>query len=249
MKAEADRTKPNSPGVFMNNAKIRLNRNHIPLNPNLYFKNQEEYDFHIQTLLFLNKQLELGFEPKYFITFHLRHPSERYAPKRETKNALGFKDRYGFNNRNLISKEEIKSYDYYERRRNDYDLVQKDTHQIRSSIGRIFYGIKRHNHLDKFPPMLFFHELGKTKLQYHIHMLLPETNVLNKKHPLKFQDTTTMETELNTRFRNSHKAISNWKRIHIREVDNPHKALAYVNKETKKNHYSIDFQNSILIQN
>ena len=104
------------------------------------------------------------------------------------------------------------------------------------------------NHLDKFPPILFFHELGKTKLQYHIHMLLPETNIFNKNFPLKFSGAAAMEIELNTNFRNSHKAISKWKHIHIREVDEPLKAVAYVNKETKKNHYSLDYQNSILIQ-
>ena len=69
-----------------------------------------------------------------------------------------------------------------------------------------------------------------------------------KNFPLKFSGTAAMEYELNTNLRNSHKAISKWKHIHIREVDDPLKAVAYVNKETKKNHYSLDYQNSILIQ-
>ena len=79
----------------MKSFKINLHKKHIPLNSNLILNSQEEYDFHIETLLFLNNQIDIGFKPDYFITFHYRHPSERYSAKKQTNNPLGWKDRYG----------------------------------------------------------------------------------------------------------------------------------------------------------
>ena len=138
---------------------IRLNKDHIPLNSKLDIRTQKEYDFHIETLRYLNKQIQYGFQPKYLVSFHYRHPSERYTAKKETKNLLGWKDRYGMNNRNSLWGE-IPQYNYYDKRRNDYDLIVEDTNQIRSVIARHLYGINKINHLDKYPTM-FFHELGK----------------------------------------------------------------------------------------
>ena len=57
--------------------------------------------------------------------------------------------------------------------------------QIRNVIAKELYGIKRVNHKDKLPPMFFFHELGKAKLQYHTHLLLPTTNIRNNQFNLR----------------------------------------------------------------
>ena len=54
-------------GVIMKSNKIRLHKQHIPLNSNLILNSQEKYDYHVETLLFLNHQIELGFNPKWFI--------------------------------------------------------------------------------------------------------------------------------------------------------------------------------------
>jgi len=228
----------------MNSHKIRLHKNHIPLNEHLRLNSQEEYNFHIETLLFLNHQIEIGFKPDFFITFHYRHPSERYAARKETNNELGFKDRYGMkSSKSLWS--EIPKYQYYDRRRNDYDLIIKDTREIRNVIAKELYGIKRINHLDKFPPMFFFHELGKAKLQYHTHLMIPKLNVRNNHFNLIPNTESDLEHELNNTIRAKRKCFSTWKHIHIRQIDNPYAAVSYVNKETTRQHTSLDFTNSI----
>ena len=168
----------------MKSYKINLNKKHIPLNSNLILNSQEEYDFHIETLLFLNNQIDIGFKPDYFITFHYRHPSERYSAKKQTNNPLGWRDRYGIGKDKFLWKE-IPKYNYYDKRRNDYDLIVEDTYEIRNVIAKELYGINRINHLDKFPPMFFFHELGKAKLQYHTHLMLPKINIRNNQFNLK----------------------------------------------------------------
>ena len=223
---------------------IRLNRDHIPLNPKLNIRTQKEYDFHIETLRYLNKQIQNGFQPKYLVSFHYRHPSERYTAKKETKNLLGWKDRYGMNNRNSLWGE-IPQYNYYDKRRNDYDLIVEDTNQIRRVIARHLYGINKINHLDKYPTMFFFHELGKSKLSYHSHLLLPKQNERNELYQLKINDLERLTDEFNITIKYKRKCFSSWKSIHIREVDDPYKAVSYLNKETSQDHYSLDYTNSI----
>jgi len=230
----------------MKSFKIKLHNKHIPLNSNLILNSQEEYDFHIETLLFLNHQIDIGFKPDYFITFHYRHPSERYSAQKQTNNELGFKDRYGIGKDKSLWKE-IPKYNYYDKRRNDYDLIVEDTYEIRNVLAKELYGIKRINHLDKFPPMFFFHELGKAKLQYHTHLLLPKINIRNNQFNLQTITATDLEYEFNNTIRGKRKCFSAWKQIHIREVDNPYVAVSYVNKETTRQHMSLDYQNSIFL--
>tara|TARA_B100002019_G_scaffold289260_1_gene304512 strand:+ start:820 stop:1524 length:705 start_codon:yes stop_codon:yes gene_type:complete len=231
----------------MKSYKINLHKQHIPLNSNLILNNQEEYDYHIETLLFLNNQIDIGFEPNFFITFHYRHPSERYSAKKQTNNALGWRDRYGIGKDKSIWKE-IPKYNYYDKRRNDYDLIVEDTYEIRNVIAKELYGIKRINHLDKFPPMFFFHELGKAKLQYHTHLLLPQINIRNNDFNLKTNSLEDLEYEFNSTIRTKRKCFSAWKHIHIREIDNPYVAVSYVNKETTRQHSSLDYENSIFLE-
>ena len=230
----------------MKSFRINLHKKHIPLNSNLILNNQDEYDFHIETLLFLNNQIDIGFKPNYFITFHYRHPSERYSAKKQTNNELGWKDRYGIGKDKSIWKE-IPKYNYYDKRRKDYNLIVEDTYEIRNVIAKELYGINRINHLDKFPPMFFFHELGKAKLQYHTHLLLPKINIRNNQFNLKTITATDLEYEFNNTIRGKRKCFSSWKHIHIREIDNPYVAVSYVNKETTRQHTSLDYQNSIFL--
>ena len=231
----------------MKSHKINLHRNHIPLNSKLKLNTQEEYDFHIETLLFLNKQIELGFEPSYMVTFHYKHPSERYSAKKQTNNELGWKDRYGICTDQFLWKE-IPKYKYYDRRRNDYDLIVEDTFQIRNVIAKELYGIKRINHLDKYPPIFWFHELGKVKLQYHTHLLIPKFNIRNNKFNLIPANKGELEYEFNNTIRSKRKCFSAWKHIHVEEIDNPYDAVSYLNKETTKEHSSLDYQNTIFLR-
>ena len=63
-------------GVIMKSNKIRLHKQHIPLNSNLILNSQEEYDYHVETLLFLNPQIELGFNPKWLSHFTINIPAK-----------------------------------------------------------------------------------------------------------------------------------------------------------------------------
>ena len=75
---------------------INLSRRHIPINPNCRINNQSQYDHHIEMLKYLYDQLELGFNPKYLITYHLKHPRDYLRPMKETNKKYGHRDRIGF---------------------------------------------------------------------------------------------------------------------------------------------------------
>ena len=101
------------------------------------------------------------------------------------------------------------------------------------------YGIKRMNRPDKYeyPNLLFFHEKGKTKLQYHTHILLPSRNLMSN-------DVMELMDIFNTSIRKETKCISKWKRIDITEVETPNNIMSYLNKETNATGVSFDFINS-----
>ena len=104
---------------------------------------------------------------------------------------------------------------------------------------KTLFGIKRLNRSDKynFPNIFFFHEKGKTKLQYHTHLLLPQTKYLNNE--------TDLKDIFDTSIRKRCKSLSQWKSIDIKPVFNKQGLIGYLNKETDPNHISFDFYNSI----
>ena len=191
----------------------------------------------IATLKFLYDLVGKGFSPKWFISYHLHHPDELVQPIKETNNPYGYKDRYGYE-KNLWKY--LPRYEYFERQRSEFDAVVKDTRKIRNIILRKGYGIKRLNQTWKYkiPQMIFAHELGKYKIQYHTHLLLPEmSNQLNS--------VSSVEHFFKFFIKSKIKCISRWKSIQIEEIDNPKNILSYLNKETKKNLNAIDYENSI----
>ena len=103
-------------------------------------KNRE----HFETHLFLENQLRLGFEPKWFITYHYKHPSENMIPIRETSNPFGFQDRIGFKGQGGMWNQ-VSWYEQMERKRNSYDSLIRDTSQIKNCILKYLYGINRLN--------------------------------------------------------------------------------------------------------
>jgi hypothetical protein len=200
-------------------------------------KNKEQFE----TELFLDNQLKLGFKPKWFITYHYKHPSENVRAIRETNNPFGFQDRIGFKTYGDMWNQ-VSSYTRMERKRNSYDSLIEDTSQIKNCILKYLYGINRLNQEWKyeFPNLFFFHEKGKVKLQYHTHLLIPEKNC-------KFNSVEDLYDVFNNSIRKRRRCFSKWKQIHIREIDNPKLALSYVNKETTMEHNSLDYENSIFI--
>ena len=222
----------------MKNNHIKLRRGDIPIHPSVLPKTQKDYDFYMQVLLFLNKQLLLGVEPKYMVSMHYQHPSEHCKPVRETNKPFGYGDRYGFKTKHNIWKE-VRLYQYWEKRRNNLEQVLIDTQKVKCRIMKRLYGVKRPDRPDKFefPNLLFFHEKGKTKLQYHTHILLPSRNLMSN-------DIMEIMDIFNTSIRKETKCISRWKRIHIEEVETPKNIMSYLNKETNATHASFDFYNS-----
>lgn len=178
--------------------------------------NREKFE----TELFLQQQLNLGFKPKWFITYHLFNPTENKLKS------------------NKSVWKTIPYYNHYTNRRNDYDCIVEDTSQIKNIILKYLYGIKRLNQTWKydFPNLFFFHELG-IGAQYHTHLLMPECN---------YENLQVLEFIWNNKLKKKRKCFSKYK-IHIREIDNPKIALDYVNKETSMKHNSLDYLNSHFI--
>ena len=174
----------------------------------------------LETELFLQQQLNLGFKPKWFITYHLFNPKENKLKS------------------NKSVWKTIPYYNHYTNRRNDYDCIVEDTSQIKNIILKYLYGIKRLNQTWKydFPNLFFFHELG-IGAQYHTHLLMPECN---------YENLQVLEFIWNHKLKKKRKCFSKYK-IHIREIDNPKIALDYVNKETSAKHNSLDYLNSHFI--
>ena len=217
---------------------IKLHRNHIPLNPKVLIKTQQQYNFYIETLLYLLNQCDLGFDPSWFITFHYHHPSENVKQINETCNQYGWRDRISFTSKRPMWNE-VSYYKHWAHRRNLEEQVIVDTSKIKNVMLKTLFGIKRLNRADKynFPNIFFFHEKGKTKLQYHTHLLLPQTKYLNNE--------TDLKDIFDTSIRKRCKSLSQWKSIDVKPVFNKQGLIGYLNKETDPNHISFDFYNSI----
>lgn len=225
----------------MKNHFITLDNNHISIHPTVLIENQDQYNKHLAVLKYLHKQLELGFNPNKMITFHLKHPSEKTRAIKETNNPLGFKDRVGFRTYGDMWYQ-VPEYKYYENRRNDEFDTTKDIGKVKTLILKYLYGIKRPNQHWKYsiPNMIFFMEKGKVKLQYHIHLLIESEKCLS-------QNSSDIDEVMNTSVKQRAKCMSKRNKVHIKDIDNPKTAIAYLSKEVKGNHFSIDFINSNLI--
>ena len=202
----------------------------------------------IETLKWLHEQVGEGFYPRWFITYHLHHPQELVKPIKETNNPFGYKNRYGFD-RNLWNY--LPRYNFMERERSNPDAVIRDTRKIRNLILRKCYGIKRLNQTWKYkvPQMIFAHELGKYKLRYHTHLLIPEMS--------KRLNSVNSVENLFSYIRTKVHSISRWKKIEVVDLneycelnqrddgDNAKFMVGYLHKETRKNINPIDYKNSI----
>ena len=218
--------------------RIKLHKEHTAINPSVCINTQEDYNHYMETLLYLRNLINNGVSPKWMITFHYSNSTDYIKPIKETDKPLGFGDRYGYRCFGDLWKQS-----YYDKRRNDVFSTYKDAGQIRNIVLKCLYKIKRLNQTWKvdFPNLLFFHEKGKTKLQYHTHLLLPETNY--------FTDKTDLIDVFNTTIRKSRKCFSKWKAIDVREIkgEDKYEVIGYLNKETTSKHISFDPFNSIPI--
>ena len=189
-------------------------------------------------LRYLQEQLDLGFDPKYLLTYHLTHPRDYLRPLKETNKKYGHKDRVSYRGGGDLWKKV--GYDkYMHKMRNDYDFTVKDNRYVQKLIFKWLYGISKIKKDTILPRMMYFIEKGKVKLQYHIHILL-SGNML-------YEDEGDIADTLNSSIRMRAKCISSTKPVHCQKVDNPDTALSYLNKEMSKEHLSLDTQNSLLL--
>ena len=216
---------------------IKLHKKHIKIHPKICINTQKDYDNYMEMLLYLHKVLDKGVTPKWMVTFHYSNSTDYIKPIKETDKELGFGDRYGYRCYGDLWKQ-----NYYDKRRNDVFLTYKDAGQIRNVVLKCLYKIKRLNQTWKrdFPSLLFFHEKGKVKLQYHTHLLIPETKQFNCREELI--------DIFNTSIRKSRKCFSKWKKIDVREVNpnDKYDVVGYLNKETNFCNLSFDPYNSII---
>ena len=191
------------------------------------------------TLDFVANQIDCGFHPEFMVTYHYRHPSE--FGWRVIEGVDANTTRWGFKRAKSLWNE-VPSYNYYAKRRGCEDCTMQDASQVKNVILKYFWGIKRPNQTwkYKYPPMLFFHEMGKIKLQCHTHLLLPEL-------PSKFNSKDILEDEWNGYVKRSRKCFSRWKKVHVKEISNPYLIANYLVKEVSKHQHSLDYQNSLFI--
>ena len=217
--------------------KITLIRSHISLPSKWIIKNQSQYE----TAQYLMEQERLGFNPTYFITFHYFHPDE---VKKKMMNIKDGKPNFS----TQLWKENPKDK-FIRKRRMDEDYFIEDTGQIKNVILKELYGIKRLNQTWKydFPNLLFFHELGKSKVKYHTHLLLSSTKYFSS-GAWRDYPSISLADVFNNRIRKKRKCFSNWKKIHVKKVFDVRGALSYLNKETNSYNYSIDYTNSNTIK-
>ena len=203
-------------------------------------KNKEE------TFKMLTHQLDNGFMPQWFITYHYYHPYERIRPLKETNKPLGYKDRYGYRTGGDMWKQ-VNSDARMIRKRKSLTSLSKDSIEIQRVILQHLFDIKHPNKYWKYnlPPLFFFHEKGRKKIEndnftYHTHLIMPNVNE-------EYNDAETLLEVFDTSIRKRRKCFSHWKKIDVREIFEPQGALDYVIKETNHTNSSFDFMASLII--
>ena len=186
----------------------------------------------------LQDQLRRGFEPKWFISFHYTEPSDSLTPQQEgNSNRIGFRDTdrgvldpdVNFNLWNRSG-----AYTAKEQVRNSRDWVENNAGDIRNKILKRCFNIKRLSKKREhtYPPMLFFHERGKSKRKYHTHLVLPQTKLRSDYFGSNSADYLKKVMEGNTLngIKDRCKSISRDKSIDVQEVYDSSTLFSYLNK-------------------
>ena len=202
----------------------------------------------------LQDQLRRGFEPKWFISFHYTEPSDSLTPQQEgNSNRIGFRDTdrgvldpdVNFNLWNRSG-----AYTAKEQVRNSRDWVENNAGDIRNKILKRCFNIKRLSKKREhtYPPMLFFHEKGKSKRKYHTHLVLPQTKLRSDYFGSNSADYLKKVMEGNTLngIKDSCKSISRDKSIDVQEVYDSSTLFSYLNKETTEEELPLDTTNSLM---
>ena len=198
-----------------------------------------------ETIQMLVHQLDSGFIPRWFITYHYSHPYDFVRPVKETNRALGYGDRISYQVGGDIWKQVERDKKMIKKRKS-YDGVEKDSIEIQKVILQQLFDIKYPNKYWKYelPALLFFHEKGKKKkvndnFTYHTHLFMPDV--------VGSEDKDSITDIFETSIRKRRKCFSKWKKIDVQEIYEPKGALKYVQKETNDRYNSFDYLASLII--
>lgn len=189
--------------------------------------NQEQ----AQLRQFLDEQLRAGFSPKYMVSYHHRSSEETGWHGKGQPAATSASSRH----RPTISAwNQVGSYEYYKRRRNDIDCMSTDNQHLRNLIMRRHYGIQRLNQewREAPPPMLFFVEQGKG-VQLHGHLLIQQ--------PMPQYDSVECLTAEWKLYMTKHaKCLSRQRPPHLSPVTDAVGLIGYLTKETSPERMALD---------
>lgn len=182
-------------------------------------------------------QARLGFSPWWLLTFHYSNPYERGWRVVETPSRWGYKiptrqmlwDNSGWD-KSLQS------------RRNNLQLVSKDAQHIRNLLLQRGWGItgKLDKHRESVIPMVFVHEKGRSRLQYHTHLIIPAL-------PAALNNTKGIDALWKQQILPRAKSLSRTNSLHAEPVYDIRGLIGYLTKESRPEDLCIDYQASRLI--
>lgn len=114
----------------------------------------------LQTIDWIQRQLQAGFQPKWFISAHFRCPTET------GNHRTGSKD---------VSAKALRQYSWAVRRRNDPDFFSKDVGDLSNKLQNVLWWSDsdsvRKSKTNSMPTLWV---VEKGVLQYHVHLLIPD---------------------------------------------------------------------------
>lgn len=182
-------------------------------------------------------QIHQGFSPQWMLTYHLGNPYERGWRVIENATRWGYKipndrmlwDSVGYDNSLLA-------------RRNDPIQVSKDTKHIRNLLIQHGWGItgslKVHDH--KSTPMIFVHERGRERIQYHTHLLIGAL-------PDPLSNANAIQSLWKNEILPRAKCLSRTNSLHVETVTTARGIMEYLSKEIRERDINVDYEASCFV--
>lgn len=188
------------------------------------------------TIDLLEDQIKRGFRPQLMLTFHYGNPYER-----------GWDQNRRIQNRGtqttsstplLLDSPTGRGITIS---RNDIIKVSRDAKHIRNLLLRGVWGVQRlDKHEESQTPMIFFHEKGREKIQYHTHVLvggIPQSKL----------NENTLKSIWLREVAPKARCLSRTNSLDITNVDSSTRAIRYLTKEIRGDETVLDVEASCLI--
>jgi hypothetical protein len=127
---------------------------------------------------YLWNHLAHGFSPRFMLTYHYSSPAESGCSLQQPPLSSKIPHQPTPPTRTHRHQPSVfprvAGYEAFERQRNDLDQISHHARLIRNLLNQEFWRQSQPNRRARINPSIFiFHELGRTKLQYHTHILIP----------------------------------------------------------------------------